>query len=32
MSLKVLDLGEVRLRYYVFGSGEPRVLVTAGIH
>jgi len=33
MDLKFLDLPELRLKYYVFGSGgSPRILITAAIH
>lgn len=33
MDLRFLDLPELRLKYYVFGSGaSPRALVTAAIH
>jgi len=32
MGISYLELPEFRVRYYVFGSGEPRVLITAGIH
>lgn len=32
MGVSYLELPEVRVKYYVFGSGEPRLLVTAGIH
>jgi len=32
MGTSYIELPEVRVKYYVFGSGEPRLLVTAGIH
>jgi len=32
MGVSYIELPEVRVKYYVLGSGEPRVLVTAGIH
>lgn len=33
MDLRFLDLTELRLKYYVFGTGSsPRVLITAAIH
>ncbi|MCX8184893.1 MAG: succinylglutamate desuccinylase/aspartoacylase family protein [Sulfolobales archaeon] len=33
MDLRYLDIPELRLKYYVFGSGgSPRVLITAAIH
>jgi len=32
MSVSFLEVSGVRVKYYVFGSGEPRVLVTAGVH